>query len=317
MATIYTPSFQNQSINDNIGENMNTASWLLKGGEAKTSVFHLGRYCNEWKASTYSYGEPSFHIVLSGECWLDLFNQKPRIKLEKGDILFFFNNFSFFLASSPDINLDDLPRKQMSKIEDSSSESTDLLCGFIQPRTIASQLLFALLPDIFVIKQKDDVSNKIHSLFELLLAEVNASADENNCIIAHLTDAILHYVISESSSLYDIDVNLLNAANDEALAKLIIAIIDNPQYSWSLDDMARFTYMSRSTFIRRILKATSYTPNLVLSKLRIYVSLNLLRRGIKNEDIYSRVGYESLSGFYQAFKRVMGTAPGDHLSSCK
>lgn len=109
MATIYTPSFQNQSINDNIGENMNTAGWLLKGGEAKTSVFHLGRYCREWKASTYSYGEPSFHIVLSGECWLDLFNQKPRIKLEKGDILFFFNNFSFFLASSPDINLDDLP----------------------------------------------------------------------------------------------------------------------------------------------------------------------------------------------------------------
>ena len=108
MATIYTPSFQNQSINDNIGENMNTAGWLLKGGEAKTSVFHLGRYCSEWKASTYSYGEPSFHIVLSGECWLDLFNQKPRIKLEKGDILFFFNNFPFFLASSPDINLDDL-----------------------------------------------------------------------------------------------------------------------------------------------------------------------------------------------------------------
>lgn len=96
MATIYTPSFQNQSINDNIGENMNTSGWLLKGGEAKTSVFHLGRYCSEWKASTYSYGEPSFHIVLSGECWLDLLNQQPRIKLEKGDILFFFNNFPFF-----------------------------------------------------------------------------------------------------------------------------------------------------------------------------------------------------------------------------
>ncbi|WP_336283778.1 AraC family transcriptional regulator [Citrobacter arsenatis] len=296
---------------------MNTSGWLLKGGEAKTSVFHLGRYCSEWKASTYSYGEPSFHIVLGGECWLDLFNQQPRIMLEKGDILFFFNNFPFYLTSSPDKSIDDLPRKQMSKIEGSSSDATDLLCGFIQPNSIASQLRFALLPDIFLIRQKDDVSNKIHSLFELLLTEVNASADENNCIIAHLTDAILHYVVNESTSLYDIDINLLNAANDEPLAKLIIAIIENPQYSWSLDDMARFTYMSRSTFIRRILKATSYTPNLVLSKLRIYVSLNLLRRGIKTEDIYSSVGYESLSGFYQAFKRVMGTAPGDYLSSYK
>lgn len=296
---------------------MNTSGWLLKGGEAKTSVFHLGRYCNEWKASTYSYGEPSFHIVLGGECWLDLFNQQPRIMLEQGDILFFFNNFPFFLTSSPDTDIDALPRKKMIKIEDSSSNSTDLLCGFIQPKSIASQLLFALLPDIFIIKKIDDVSNKIHALFELLMTEVNASADENNCIIAHLTDAILHYVISESTSLYDIDINIMNAANDEPLAKLIIAIIDNPEHSWTLDDMARFTYMSRSTFIRRILKATSYTPNLVLSKLRIYVSLNMLRRGMKTDDIYCRVGYESLSGFYQAFKRVMGTAPGDYLSSFK
>lgn len=42
----------------------------------------------------------------------------------------------------------------MIKIEDSSSNSTDLLCGFIQPNSIASQLLFALLPDIYLIKKK-------------------------------------------------------------------------------------------------------------------------------------------------------------------
>lgn len=296
---------------------MNTSGWLLKGGEANTSVAHLGRYCSEWKASTYSYGEPSFHIVLGGECWLDLFNQHPRVILEKGDILFFFKNFPFFLTSSPDVNIDDLPRKQMMRIEDSAFDATDLLCGFIKPKSIASQLLFALLPDIFLIKENDDVSSKIHSLFQLLLEEVKSSADENNSIIAHLTDAILYYVISESSSLYDIDLNLLGAVDDEPLAKLIIAITDNPQHPWSLDDMARYTHMSRSTFIRRIMKATSYTPNLVLSKLRIYVSLNLLRRGIRTEDIYSSVGYESLSGFYQAFKRIMGVTPGDYLSSLK
>lgn len=296
---------------------MNTSGWLLKEGEAKTSIFHLGRYCNDWKASTYSYGGPSFHIVLSGDCWLDLLNQQPRLLLEKGDILFFFNSFPFFLTSSADTVIEVLPRKQMLKIEGTTLDSTDLLCGFIKPQSIASQLLFALLPDIFLIKNNDSVSNKIHSLFELLQSEVQASPDENNYIIPHLTDAILHYVISESHALYDIDYNLLKAADDEALAKLIIAIIDNPQHPWSLDDMARFTYMSRSTFIRRILKVTGYTPNLVLRKLRIYVALNLLRRGFRTEDIYAIVGYDSLSGFYQAFKRVTGTVPGDYISSFK
>ncbi|POT58594.1 hypothetical protein C3432_11980 [Citrobacter amalonaticus] len=296
---------------------MNTSGWLLKEGEAKTSVFHLGRYCHEWKASTYSYGESSFHIVLGGECWLDLFNQHPRIMLEKGDILFFFNDFPFFLTSSSDTSIDDLPRKQMLKIEGSSDNATDLLCGFIKPQSVASQLLFALLPDVFLIKNKDSASNKILALFELLKIEVNVSSDENNPIINHLTDAILHYVVSESPSLYEVDFNLLNAANDEPLAKLIIAIVDNPDHSWSLDDMARFTYMSRSTFIRRMLKVTGYTPNLVLSKLRIYVALNLLSRGIKTEDVYNRVGYESISGFYHAFKRVTGTVPGDYMSFFK
>lgn len=149
------------------------------------------------------------------------------------------------------------------------------------------------------------------------MTEVNASADENNCIIAHLTDAILHYVVSESTSLYDIDINILNAANDEPLAKLIIAILDNPEHSWTLDDMARFTYMSRSTFIRRILKATSYTPNSGIEQTKNLCVIKHAQKGMKTEDIYSHVGYESLSGFYRAFKRVMGTAPGDYLSSFK
>lgn len=294
---------------------MNTSGWLLREGEARTSVFHLGRYCSEWKASTYPYGKPSFHIVLGGECWLDLFNQHPRTFLEKGDILFFFKNLPFVLASSPEADVNDLPRKPMLKIAAPSVDATDLLCGFLQPHTLSGQLLFALLPDIFLIKNGDSVNNKLHALFELLQIEVNLSSDEQNPIITHLTDAILHYIISESSSLYDLDINLLNAASDESIARLLIAIVDSPESAWSLDDMAHFSHMSRSTFIRRMLKATSYTPNMVLSKLRIYVALNLLYRGIKTEEIYGHVGYESVSGFYQAFKRVTGTAPGDYISS--
>lgn len=293
---------------------MSTSGWLLRDGDVRASVFRLDRYCNEWKASTYPYGKPSFHIVLEGEFWLELFNLHPRALLEKGDILFFFKTLPFLLTSSSDTNINDIRREKMLTIEEPAAELTDLLCGFLQPQSISSQLLFALLPDIILIKNGDSLNSKLHLLFELLQTEINLSHDENNIIIPHLTDAILHYILSNSSSLYKIDTNLLNAVNDEPLAKLIIAIIDNPEHSWSLDEMARFVHMSRSTFNRRVLKVTSYTPNKLLSKLRIYVALNLLRRGIKIEDIYKHVGYESISGFYYAFKRVTGAAPSDYIA---
>lgn len=293
---------------------MNISGWLLEQSKVKLSLFHTGKYYGDWKLPGYTRAEPGFHVVRAGECWLDLLHQQPRIFLEEGDILFFFSNVPFFLASSADTSLDDLPCGTAPRAAERISDATELLSGFIRQESISAQLLFALLPDTVLIRKKGAAGTKIHLLFEVLQQENTQSTGDNNPIISHLMDAILYYIVCETSMQYEIDLNLLKATEDRVLTRLFVDIAAAPGKRWSLDEMASYSFMSRSTFIRRVLKATGYTPNLVLSKLRVYMALNLIKRGCKIEEIYSEIGYESLTGFYRAFKRVMGAAPGAYAS---
>jgi AraC-like DNA-binding protein len=289
---------------------MTITDWLLAHNQAKTSIYHLGKYCGDWKASTFPKGKPSFHFILEGECWLDVGYQE-RVLLEGGDVLFFFKNIPFHLVSSPEMAIDVLSYKTMEPL-DEYGQGTSLLCGFLSPESTGSQLLFALLPEFLLVKKQDDVGNKLHLLFELLKQECQGHEADNDAIVSHLTEAILYYVVGRDAFEYEIDINLLKVSEDKPLADLLINILEEPEKRWSLEDMAAQIHMSRSTFIRRVMKLTGYTPNYMLSKLRIAKAMCLLRRSHTIEDIYCKVGYESLTGFYRAFKRVTGMAPNNY-----
>lgn len=294
---------------------MTITDWLLEQNRTKTSVYHLGKYCGDWKASTYPKGKPSFHFILGGECWLDV-DQTNRIRLEEGDIVFFFRNIPFYLTSSLDKPVSELPYETMKAIT-AQEEGTSLLCGFLDPQSSGSQVLFALLPDFLLVKKNDDTGTKLHLLFELLKHECQEQEEDNSAIVNHLTEAILYYIVDRDAVDYEIDINLLRVSEDRLLAELLISILECPEKRWSLEDMAASVFMSRSTFIRRVMKLTGYTPNLMLSKLRISKAMCLLRRGYITEEIYSKVGYESMTGFYRAFRRVTGMAPNHYRAALR
>lgn len=84
--------------------------WLANQTHVATSVFHLGRYCDDWKASTYPTGMPSFHLVLEGQCWLRFTDRNTVVNLSEGDIVFFFFNMPFYLVSSPEANAENIPK---------------------------------------------------------------------------------------------------------------------------------------------------------------------------------------------------------------
>ncbi|HDS3794063.1 TPA: AraC family transcriptional regulator [Enterobacter asburiae] len=289
---------------------MTITDWLLAQNRTKTSIYHLGKYCGDWKASTYPQGRPSFHFILSGECWLDV-GCRERTFLEEGDVLFFFKNIPFYLTSSQDGEVTTLPVKEMTEIDD-PTEGTSLLCGFLNPESVGSQVLFALLPEFVLVKKTDDAGSKLHLLFELLKKECRPDEANNDAIVHHLTEAILFYVVGRDVIQNEIDINLLQLAEDKLLAELIIDILEQPEKRWSLEDMSSHIYMSRSTFIRRVIKITGYTPNHMLSKLRIIKAINLLRLEYTVEEIACKVGYDSLTGFYRAFKRVTGLSPNSY-----
>lgn len=74
--------------------------WLLDSLEVDTSLFHVGRYCGGWHASTHGLARASFHLVVQGHCWAHVAGSARGWRLDSGDALFFLRDVEFRLSTA-------------------------------------------------------------------------------------------------------------------------------------------------------------------------------------------------------------------------
>ncbi|MBC6572883.1 AraC family transcriptional regulator [Escherichia coli] len=288
---------------------MDIKEWLSQQSHAVTSTYHMGRYCGDWKATTHHTGKPSFHLILNGKCWLHLEDKPTSFPLSDGDIVFFFSDLPFYLLSSPDKSFDVLPFKKMLPAAEVNENDTALLCGFLHPSSYEMELLFALMPEYLIITHDMDVNRKLRHIFELVKIECRSVDKNNDLTVTRLTDLLLVYVVEQVMESHFIDINLLLSARNKILAELFIRILSSPAENWSIDRMSSLTQMSRSTFIRKVQGITTYSPNEVVTRLRINVASSKLLRGWSVEEAASEIGYESVAGFCRSFKKITRCTP--------
>lgn len=296
---------------------MDIKNWLSQQSHAATSVFHMGRYCGKWKATTHATGNPSFHVILEGHCWLTLESKNERVLLDEGDIVFFFSNRPFYLLSSSSASPDELPVQIMSPISHSQVNDTALLCGFLKPTDYKGQLLFTLMPEYLVIRRGERGNKRLHKLFELLKLECWQAESECDLTITRLTDILLVYIMEEIIDEDLVDINLLQASQDKRMSELIMAIMHAPSETWSTNKMSEFMYMSRSTFIRKVREVCNYSPNELVIRLRVNIATNLFRRGCSVSDASLQVGYGSLSSFFNVFRKITTETPAAFVKKIK
>ncbi|HHA1259692.1 TPA: cupin domain-containing protein [Enterobacter asburiae] len=293
---------------------MDVKKWLAMQSDSATSVFHMGNYCHQWKASTFHTGKPSFHIVMNGHCWLQINNDKKRRKLNAGDMVFFFTNIPFYIMSSEKTPVTELPAREMLSFAEKKEESTSLICGFLNAKLRSLELLFALMPEFIIINTHCPAYNRLSSLLQLLRMECIEVDDTCEIKITRLTDLLLVYLLEEATKKQSLDINLIKLSDNARFLDLILTIHASPQNSWSVESMAEHVHMSRSTFIRKTEELSGYTPNEMLTRIRINVAQKLIQRGCPIERIAADVGYHSSVGFYKAFRRTTGLPPGQWSS---
>lgn len=148
---------------------------------------------------------------------------------------------------------------------------------------------------------------------KVAILQLECSVSQSGCelALARLTDLLLVYIVEQIVDEHLVDIKLLDISQHAPFSDLLLQIMHNPTLDWSIDMMAGKVNMSRSTFIRKIDDICGYTPNELVTRLRINIAINLLRRGYKVEEVTSRVGYESLSGFNKAFRKITSSTPAD------
>jgi len=285
--------------------------WLLEGLELDASLFHVGRYCGGWHASTQGMGRASFHLVVQGHCWLHLDGQPEPIRLDSGDAVFLLRDLAYRLSSDADpVDACAQPRRTMQALDLDAGDGVGLVCGFFQFQSGLSSLIVEGLADWILLRASDPAGSAARALFELILEECRRQPTPSQTLLERLTHLLFLYVLRQQANAGQSLGGLIALARQPAFAGLLERLIEDPGQSWSLESMAACTGLSRSAFFKRFNELAGQSPGQVLLALRMRHACQLLRAGNTVEQVGAQAGYQSVAAFTRAFAKAIGMQPG-------
>lgn len=284
--------------------------WLLESLELDTSLFHVGRYCGNWQASTHGLARASFHVLLHGDCWLHLDDGGEPVALHAGDAVFLLHDIRYRLSNAAAADAARCsPKVAMQPLQQQPREGVGLVCGFFHFRPGLSSLILQALPAFLVLRAGDPSLSAARRLFELILDECARGDGPSDAFLERLSHLLFLYVLREQGQAEQLG-GLLGLARQPQFSALIEQLIARPEHSWPMEEMASYTGLSRSAFCKRFQELSGTSPGQMLISLRVRQATRLLKQGVAVADVAEAVGYQSVAAFTRAFAKVTGILPG-------
>ena len=194
-------------------------------------------------------------------------------------------------------------------------QSTSLLCGVFQLQHTTRNPLFEALPPILKLSTRNPGQNSqpaIKAIIDLLLSELATPTYAHEYIVGRYLELLCANSIGAYIESSKADTgSWLHAMKDPMVARVTGAIHSQPDYHWSVANMAELSHLSPSRFAARFGQAMGMSPMSYVTQWRMYLAGKLLSQPRSNiENITSAMGYENVAAFSRAFRRTMGASPG-------
>ncbi len=105
--------------------------------------------------------------------------------------------------------------------------------------------------------------------------------------------------------------------NRQSILHCIQYINHNFTEELSLDEVARYSAMSKSCFCKLFMEMTGHSFHQYVNSCRIRQATEYIRKGYQITGIYGLCGYNDFSTFYRNFKKIMGVSPKEYGLSMK
>ncbi|MFC6338770.1 helix-turn-helix domain-containing protein [Pseudomonas sp. CCM 7891] len=285
--------------------------WLLDSFEVDTSLFHVGRYCGGWHASTHGVANASFHLIVQGQCWLHIDRDCTPILLNNGDALFLLQDFSYRLSGEATAAAaQECPRRAMLPLDAEATDGVGLVCGFFHFHSGLSAMIVDALPNWIILRAGDPSLLAARNLFELILQECQRRPAPSSALLERLCHLLFLYVLRQHVVDNAELGGLAALARQPAFAGLLEQLIATPAEPWTLESMAACTGLSRSAFFKRFHDLSGQSPGQVLLMMRMRHACQLFKNHHTVADASLAVGYQSVAAFTRAFHKVTGQQPG-------
>lgn len=144
----------------------------------------------------------------------------------------------------------------------------------------------------------------------VLLDEITTPSPGSWVMLSRLLDLLFIRSLREWSATTDAEPGWLTAAMDTDLAPVLTAVHNNPEYPWSVAELAQRAGLSRSAFAERFTRLLGQSPAAYITDRRLDRAAQLLRSTQTTvSKIGHAVGYTSDAAFSRAFQRRFDQPP--------
>jgi AraC-like DNA-binding protein len=263
-----------------------------------------------------------FHVITAGRCRLEMSEPALDTMVESGDLLLFPHGHPHVMRDPPSAAtipfqqaLEENPLDEQRVFRSGGSgQLTSLLCGeFILENRRVNPLL-AALPPLILIRGSDGAAPWLQVTLDHLKAEVQATNLGAEAVLTRLADVLfIQSLRAYFHSLDDSPPGWLGGLKDPQIGAALSLIHRRFGEPWTVASLAQKVAMSRSAFSDRFKELVGEPPLAYLARWRLHSAAGMLRRSdAKLAQVARRVGYESEVAFHRAFKRALGSSPGEY-----
>lgn len=142
-----------------------------------------------------------------------------------------------------------------------------------------------------------------------LFAEAEASHCGRQLMLNRLFEVLLIWVLRELMSQGQVQSGMLAGLSHPKLRGALVALHDDAQHEWSLEELAAKAGMSRTVFANTFRDVVGCTPGVYLQRWRIGLVQKALREGRALKHIAADVGYGGEAALSRAFRAHTGLSP--------
>ncbi|MBW4694251.1 MAG: AraC family transcriptional regulator [Lyngbya sp. HA4199-MV5] len=268
---------------------------------------------HSWK----KYGhQTKFHIVVQGQCWLQVEGWKQAIALSAGDLILLSNAPTHAFRdtlTSPVVSVEHLQKPPLAngfKAVQYGGASPEIYSVIVSSgmqfcEAIHNPLLAALPLLIHIPGKAGRLMPWLRTNLESLECEVVADLPGRQTVLTRLAEILFVQAVRVYlSQLPEQQGGWLRALIEPGISTALGFMHRHPEQPWTVAALAQHASMSRSSFAARFTQLVGVPPLKYLTQRRMAIASTLLQEEHWTlQEIALRVGYDSEVAFSQAFKR--------------
>ncbi|NMP31297.1 AraC family transcriptional regulator [Thalassotalea sp. M1531] len=266
---------------------MDKLSAVIQQFTIQAGVFYTGQVCGFSPFEDENSIEGHIHILRSGQLTISQPNES-NIVLNEPSIVFF-------------------PQPKSHRLQATESDNAQLVCAAVKYGIGKQNPITQALPNIVVLPISKAPGLK--ESLSWLLTEAQGESLGKQVVLDRLMEVFIIYLLRHLMTQGKVEQGLLAGLAHPQLSQVLIKIHENPEHSWSLEEMAELALMSRSKFSPLFKEVVGQTPNDYLTSWRVNVAKSLLLEGKAVSLVANLVGYDSGSTLSRAFQKLVGVSP--------